>query len=66
MTKYKVQKCVALRGKLESGVRVGRVWQPVATFKRRAVAERIAQYQRQDLRHQRPIETRTAPVRIAT
>jgi hypothetical protein len=64
--KYKVQECTALRGKLPSGVRVGRIWQTRVVCKNRATAERLAQYQRQDLRHQRPIETRTAPVRIVT
>lgn len=48
-TKYKVQKCVALAGKLESGVKVGRVWVLVGAWKRRAVAERVAQNLRQDL-----------------
>ena len=64
--RYKIQECTALRGKLPSGVRVGRVWQTRFVRKNRTVAERIAQYQRQDLRHQRPIETRTAAVRIVT
>lgn len=45
---YKVQKCVALAGKLPSGVRVGRVWETVAVYKRQAVAERVAQNLRQD------------------
>jgi hypothetical protein len=47
--KFKVQKCVALAGKLPSGVRVGRVWETVGTYGRRAVAERVAQNLRQDL-----------------
>lgn len=64
--KYKVQECVALRGKLPSGVRVGRVWQTRFVRKNRTVAERLAQYQRIDLRHARRPETRTAPVRIVT
>jgi hypothetical protein len=64
--RYKVQQCVALKGKSESGVRVGRVWKNVVVCRRQAVAERLAQYKRQDLRHERPVETRTAPVRIAT
>lgn len=58
---YKVQKQVDLPRKQPG---VGRVWQTVGTFKSRAVAERLAQYARTDLRHQRPLETRTAPVRI--
>lgn len=49
MSKFKVQKCTALTVKLPSGVRVGRVWETVGTWKRRAVAERIAQNLRQDL-----------------
>lgn len=51
--KFKVQVCVALAGKLESGVRVGRVWKTVTVGrpKRRAVAERIAQNLRQDLKN---------------
>lgn len=64
---YKVQERIATRGgRTESGVRVGKVWKNVVVCKRRAVAERLAQYQRIDLRHQRPIETPTAPVRITT
>jgi hypothetical protein len=49
MSKFKVQKCVTLTGKLPSGVRVGRVWQTIGVYKRRAVAERVAQNLRQDL-----------------
>ncbi len=63
--RYKVQKCVALNGKLESGVRVGRVWKNVVVCRRQAVAERLAQHQRTDLRHQRPLVDRPQ-VRIAT
>lgn len=63
--KFKVQERVATRGKTGTGVRVGNVWQNVVVCKRRAVAERLAQYRRIDLRHQRPVETPTAPVRIA-
>lgn len=51
MTKFKVQKCVALAGKLPSGVRVGRVWVTVGVWKRRATAERVAQNLRQDLKN---------------
>jgi hypothetical protein len=47
--KFKVQKCVALAGKLPSGVRVGRVWETIGRYKRLAVAERVAQNLRQDL-----------------
>lgn len=50
-TKYRVQKCVALTGKLPSGVRVGRVWQTVGVWRREAVAERVAQNLRQDLKN---------------
>lgn len=50
--KYKVQKCVALRGKLPSGVRVGLVWETVARYKKQATAERVAQNLRQDLKDQ--------------
>jgi hypothetical protein len=62
--RYKVQTRVATRGKTDSGVRVGNVWKNVVVCRRQAVAERLAQYQRIDLRHQRRPETRTAPVRI--
>lgn len=51
---YRVQKCIALAGKLPSGVRVGRVWVTVATYKRQAVAERVAQNLRQD-EHDAPV-----------
>lgn len=61
MGKFKVQKQVEPRRKQPG---VGRVWETVAKGKRQAVAERLAQYARQDLRHQRPQETRTAQVRI--
>lgn len=43
--KFKVEKRIALTGKLPSGVRVGQVWvnvEPKLRPKRRAVAERIA------------------------
>lgn len=49
MPRYRVDKLMAHRGKLESGVKVGRVWVKVGVWKRRAVAERIAQNLRQDL-----------------
>lgn len=39
---YKVQRRIALAAKLESGVRVGQVWQTIATGKRLATAETIA------------------------
>lgn len=52
MARYKVQKCISLAGKLPSGVRVGRVWETVGTYKRVAVAERVAQNLRQDLKDQ--------------
>lgn len=52
MTRYKVEKCVSLAGKLPSGVRVGRVWVKVGTWKRRAVAERVAINLRRDLKDQ--------------
>lgn len=42
MTKFKVQKRIALRGKLDSGVRVGQVWKTIASNRRKAVAESIA------------------------
>lgn len=45
---YKVQKCIALAGKLPSGVRVGKIWQTIATKRNRAVAERVAQLARTD------------------
>lgn len=45
---YKVQKRVALRGKLESGVKVGQVWETIHTYPTRAVAERVAQAERTD------------------
>lgn len=50
MTKrtYKVQKCIALAGKLPSGVRVGRIWKTIATKRNKTVAERIAQLARTD------------------
>lgn len=47
-TKYEVQKCLALRGKLPSGVRVGKVWQRIGVYGRRATAETVAQRLRQD------------------
>lgn len=47
---FKVQKCVALAGKLSSGVRVGRVWETVGVYGRRAVAERVALNLRSDLK----------------
>jgi len=46
---FKVQKCVALRGKLPSGVKVGRVWTEVNRYSNETVAERVAQNLRQDL-----------------
>lgn len=49
---YKVQKCVALAGKLPSGVRVGRVWVTVGSYSRRPTAERVAQNLRVDLKDQ--------------
>lgn len=60
MAQFKVQKQVALKGRPG----IGRVWETVGTYKRTAVAERLAQLARVDLRHQRPVATRTAPVRI--
>lgn len=50
--KFKVQKCVALAGRLPSGVRVGRVWVTVGSWKSIAVAERVAQNLRQDLKNE--------------
>lgn len=52
MAKFKVQKCVALAGRLPSGVRVGRVWETIGTYKNRTVAERVAQNLRQDLKNE--------------
>jgi hypothetical protein len=46
--RYQVQKRIAITAKLPSGVRVGNVWETVATYKRRATAERVAQNLRQD------------------
>ena len=61
---FKVQKCVALAGKLPSGVRVGRVWETVGRYERLAVAERVAQNLRQDL-HDNPVAHRaTGEVRV--
>ncbi len=47
-TTYKVQKRVALRGKLESGVKVGQVWETIKSTRNRTVAERVAQLARTD------------------
>ena len=50
--RYKVQKCLALRGKLPSGVKVGRVWETTGKligYGHKATAERVAQNLRRDL-----------------
>lgn len=64
-TKFKVQRAIEVHGNLQEAVRIGRVWETVVKPKRRAVAERLAQLNRIDARHERPIVTRVAPVRIA-
>jgi hypothetical protein len=45
---YKVQKRLSLRGKLDSGVKVGQVWKTIKTTRNKTVAERVAQLERTD------------------
>jgi hypothetical protein len=51
MPKYKVQKLVALKGRTASGQAnrtVGAVWETIAKYSNKSVAERVAQHARVD------------------
>jgi hypothetical protein len=51
MSKFKVQKLVAVRGRTAAGqrdTRVGAIWETIATKTNKATAERIARHARVD------------------
>lgn len=51
MAKFKVQKLVALKARTAAGQRqanVGAVWETIARYTRKSVAERVAQHARVD------------------